>query len=372
MSLHFYEVNDEYSSPIFQATHAQTLGIIGTDTGYETIQRGMADMNLSSKHVVPIKLGQNIDKLRTSDLLAMDALIVYDYNYSDKGSAYRLLSDYLKTGKKIFIDTGVEVKEANSRDLPEVFPMGRSERKPLGKEWEFEIPDSEFSAGIDFSAFDPPIFDKQSWSITYPIEEKDVREGSNILLKNKGKPVLILYEVNSGQVIWSGINLPYHTIRTHNAEEVRFFKVIIEHLLGGTGAIKEPVYEVQFINPQKRQITLQGAKGVLFKEQAYPGWSAWVSSDQYNKNLEIFKAGPAYPGFMYVRLPDSEQKATVTLSYSGSITAWIVSVISAIIVLLIMEEILLKGAILGRFYKSLFRKSLRHLKSWWSKDDADE
>lgn len=370
MSLHYYEVKDEYVSPILSATNAPTLGIIASDTGYEIIIRGLADMNMSSKLVIPIKLGQYIDRLKSSDFAAIDALIVYDYNYSNKGNAYRLLSDYLKKGKKLFIDTGVEVKEATSAELPEIFPMNQSERKPLGKTWDFEAGESELMKDIDLSAFDPPVFNDEAWSIAYPLDKSDLREGSKILLENKGKVVMIDYDVGGGWVLWSGFNLPYHTIRSHNSEEIRFFKKIIEELLGRNSRTEASVYDAQFINPQKRQIVVQKSKGVLFKEQAYDGWHASVN----DRSEKIFKAGPAYPGFMYVKLPDnnSTQKSTITFSYTGSLNSWIVFVVASIFVILIIEEVFLKGLILGRFYKSIFRKSYKHIKTWWSKEDADE
>lgn len=374
MSLHYYEVKDEYVSPILSATNAQTLGIIASDIGYEIIIRGLADMNMSSKQVIPIKLGQYIDKLKTSDFLAMDALIVYDYNYSNKGNAYRLLSDYVKKGKKLFIDTGVEVKEANENEsLPEIFPIDRSERKPLGKTWAFETDNSDLVEGIDFGAFSPPVFNNEGWSISYPPEDTDVREGSSVILKNKGKVVVISYSIGSGEVIWSGINLPYHVIREHTAEEVRFLKNIFDKLLEGTASPEKVVFEAKFINPQHRQITTQGAKGVLFREQAYPGWKANISSESVRKGLTVFKAGPAYPGFIYVRLPQEAtvNKSIVTFSYNGSLKSWIVFMVASALVILIMEETFLKGAILGKFYKSLFRKSHKHIKTWWGKEDED-
>lgn len=372
MWLQYYEVKDEYTSPILSGTNAPTLGIIATDTGYETVVRALADMNSSSKQVIPIKLGQYIDKLKTTDLSAMDALIVYDYNYSNKGNAYRLLSDYLKKGKKIFIDTGVEVKEATSTELPEIFPMNRSERKPLGKTWDFEVGNSELVKDIDFSIFDAPIFNDQAWSITYPLDSADIREGSTILLKNKGKVVMIGYDVGGSQVIWSGINLPYHTIRSHNVEEVRFFKKVIEELLEGNPTTRSgQAYETQFINPQKRQITVAEAKGILFKEQAYPGWRAKVTSDTASRAIKIFKAGPAYPGFMYIRLPDdfSGKRSTTVFSYSGSFTSWAVTIISIVLFVVVIEEALFNGIILGRLRRQVLKKLHLHVKTWWSKED---
>ena len=371
MSLHYYEVKDEYVSPILSATNAQTLGIIASDTGYETIIRSLADMNMSSKLVIPIKLGQYIDQIKSSDFAEIDGLIVYDYNYSNKGNAYRLLNDYVKKGKKIFIDTGVEVKEATSTELPEIFPMNRSERKPLGKTWDFEIGESELMKDIDFTAFDEPIFNNEAWSIAYPFDDSDIREGSTILLKNKGKTVMIDYDVGGGKIIWSGINLPYHTIRSHNVEEVRFFKNIIEKLLNGIPVSSEPTFEAKFINPQKRKIDFQGATGVLFKEQAYPGWSAKVIGSSGSHGIKIFKAGPANPGFMYVRVPAeySQNETNITFAYRGSFVTWFLSIVSFSIVAFLLEEILIGGRILGRLRRLVWKKAHGQVNSWWKRED---
>lgn len=370
--LQYYELKDEYVTPILSATQAKTIGIFASDRGYETIIRGLADMNISSKQLIPIKLGQYIDKLKTSDLSAMDSLIVYDYNYSNKGNAFRLLSDYVKKGRTVFIDTGVEVKEASSTDiLPEIFPIEKTIRKPLGTSWDFEIVDTSLTQGSDFTKFDPPLFDTAAWNISYPPKTEDIRDGTNIILKNHAIPVMISQTIGDGLVIWSGINLPYHTIRSHNAEEVHFFKNIIEKLLEGGSAIEEPTYEARFINPQKRQIAFHGATGVLFKEQSFPGWNAKIKSGNVSRGLKIYKAGPANPGFMYVRVPtEYTQKETIaTFVYSGSFATWFLSIISFLIAVFLLEEIFIGGKIIGRIRRLVWKRVHGQVKSWWGRED---
>ena len=369
--LHYYELKDEFVAPILSATNAKTLGIIASDRGYETVIRGIADMNMSSKQFIPIKLGQYIDKLKTSDVSAMDALIVYDYNYSNKGNAYRLLTDFVKKGKKVFIDTGVEVKEASTPDtLPEIFPIEKTIRKPLGTTWDFEIADKTLTQGANFTKFDPPLFDAAPWNISYPPQKEDIRDGTNIILKNHGIPVMISQTVGDGQVIWSGINLPYHAIRSHNVEEVRFFKNIIEKLLEGA-AIEEPTYEAKFINPQKRQIVFHHATGVLFKEQSFPGWGAKIGFGSPSQGLKIYKVGPANPGFMYVRVPTkyAQKETTIAFTYSGSFTTWFLSIISFLIIVFLLEEILIGGRIIGRLRRLAWKRAHGRVKSWWGRED---
>ncbi len=182
---------------------------------------------------------------------------------------------------------------------------------------------------------------------------------------------MIAYDVAGGQVLWSGMNFPYHVIRNHSEVEVKLLKNILSTILPqAENDIVSQSSEAGFILPQRREIETKGAKGVLFKEQAYPGWRANVDG----RGLKIYKAGPAYPGFMYARLPEEKisQEAKVTFSYNGSWASWILSIIAFILVILILEEVFLKGAVLGRFYKTLFRKSHKRIKSWWVKDEIDE
>ena len=193
---------------------------------------------------------------------------------------------------------------------------------------------------------------------------------TNIILKNHGIPVMISQTVGDGQVIWSGINLPYHAIRSHNVEEVRFFKNIIEKLLEGA-AIEEPTYEAKFINPQKRQIVFHHATGVLFKEQSFPGWGAKIGFGSPSQGLKIYKVGPANPGFMYVRVPTkyAQKETTIAFTYSGSFTTWFLSIISFLIVVFLLEEILIGGRIIGRLRRLAWKRAHGRVKSWWGRED---
>lgn len=374
MTLQYYEVKDEFVSPILTGSNASTVGIVATDSGYETIVRALADMNFSSKQVIPVKLGQYIDKLNMNDLIVMDSLIVYDYNYSDKGNAYSLLNTYLKKGRNIFIDTGVDVKEANANDtLPEVFPIDKSERKSMGLEWKLEAGDPLVTSGIDFSKFDPPIFNDAPWNISYPPATEDIREDTTVILKNQGIPVIMSHNVAAGKVYWSGINLPYHTIRNNNQEELKFFKNILEKLLEGRSNTETPSYEVKFLTPQNREITTKGARGVLFKEQAYPGWTAKLENASTKSKLKVFKVGPAYPGFIYVQLPEElqGQEAKVVFTYSGSSSGFVYMILAIIAVVLLAEEALLGGIIIGRLRRIIWKRANVRINRWWNKEDED-
>lgn len=378
-TLHYYQLRDQYVSPILLATNAPTLGVIATDQGYETVVRGLADMNLGSKEVIPIKLGSDINKLSTSDLTSMDALILYDYTYSNRESAFGRIGDYVGQGKKVFIDSGVEVKESQDNGpLPEIFPIEKTFRKPIGASWNIEMSDERFIEGVDFSQFDPPLFDTAEWKFSHPQELSDVRSNTQIILKNHGIPLMISQRLGEGEVVWSGLNFPYHVIRFHNHQEVQLFKNIITYLMKDapqstfqSNTSAHPAYEASFKSAQKREVRTTGAFGVLFKEQAYPGWIAKAVSGGKNQNLKIFKAGPAYPGFMYVRLPLTGVHTTVTFTYVGSLASWVLSLLSLFVVFALIEEALLGGRILGRLRKAAWKMAYNRTTTWWKKEDEE-
>jgi hypothetical protein len=228
--------------------------------------------------------------------------------------------------------------------------------------------------GVDFSTFDPPLFDDTEWNMSYPKDSRDVRTGSEVILTHRNYPILISQKLGGGVVIWSGINLPYHVSRFHNAQEILFFTNIIKSLLP-TRDTESSIIDsnAQFVSAQKRTITTAHARGVLLKEQNYPGWRATVKNGNSSQSIKIWSGGPAYPGFMYISLPKKfvDSQSTVTFSYWGPAATWFFSILSLITVLYIVENIVLKGVILGNSIRWLLRSINKRMKRWWVKEDEE-
>ncbi|MBI2595321.1 hypothetical protein HYW46_01125 [Candidatus Daviesbacteria bacterium] len=367
--LHYFEFKDELVSPILTATNAPVLCIFGSDQGFGTIIRGLADLNLSSQQVIPLKFGKYLDKISLSDLRLCDAVIIYDYDYQDKAKAFRQISDYVKKGGKVFIDTGGEVKQSEDKGpLPDFFPIDKTYRKPLGRTWEFEVADDPITRDVDFSTFDPPIFDGSEWNLSFPQQPDDVRQNAVILLKNHTKPILVSENIENGFVFWSGMNLPYHIIRNHNTNELVFFKKIIEKLIGSEKPTP-PQSTVKFISAGKRELSTSGARGVLFKEQAYDGWNAVWTENGRNRDLKVYKAGPADPGFIFVRLPAGSGTGKLIFSYNGSGNTWLVTLLSVTLFILILDEVIFGEKLLGGARRWIWRKFHHRLTGWWGRED---
>lgn len=363
-TLHYFRFKDDITSPILAATNASTIGIFGTEGGYESVIRSIAERdNINSRRLIPINLGQKIDKYNLESLNAFDALYLYDYDYADFNKTFSLLDKYVKRGKKIFVETGVEVKQS-SGNLSDLFPVKAVERKGLGREWLLEG-QGQFANGIDFGKFSAPIFDDDEWNISYA-KESDLRTGANAILKHKGNVIMASQKIGAGEVFWSGMNLAYHISRNHNQEEAKFF----DNMLGTIVDISSkplPNSQVNFVNANKRLITFEKARGILFKEQAYDGWQAKYLSGG-SGGLKIYKAGPAYPGYMYMPLQKGES-GKVEINFSGSLAHRIQIYVTLAVVVLIVDEVVLSGLVLGRARRWAWSFARKRTKGWWEKED---
>lgn len=373
-TLHYYEFKDEYVTPVLLSINTPTLGIVASEDGYNTILRALADAGLGLRQVVPLNLGQNLDKINPDLLKAADALVIYDYAYNNRNSVFTTLTSYVKQGKNLLIDSGVETKEANDRDLPEIFPLKNSQRKPLGKDWDLAFLNQDFL--VDASKFDLPMFDEAEWNFSYPPGAGDLRDKSEVLITNHNRPVLINQKSGKGQVYWSGMNFPYHVIRFHNTEEIKLFTIIINKLLPVQSSPNLfPESSTVFYNSQKRAITSKGGRGILFKEQAYPGWQASLDytgkTGHKSQSLPIYRSGPSYPGFIYVRIPDNliEKPITMQFNYRGSLLNWFLVLLTFATAIFIIENSVLKGKLWGRFAIRLVLKMRSYVSKWWEKED---
>ncbi len=366
VTFNFYEIKGELTSPILASVNTSALGIFASENGYETVVRSIAERNnLNSQKIVPVNLGRTIDSISLSDLKNFDALYLYDYSYKNDGKAFKMLTDYVRAGKKIILDTGVESKQSEG-ELPELFPVKRAERRGQGKEWDLQNTQGILGQNVDFSKFAPPVFDGDEWKISYANPD-DLRSGANIFLTNHGKIIGAKQKMGSGEVIWVGMNLAYHLSRNHVGDEAIFFQNILSDAVdlnqkaGGQ-------FQAKFVNSNRREIITSGSKAILFKEQAYAGWHANFEQNGKSSKLKIYKAGPAYPGYMYIPLTTAGD-AKVVLVYSGSKLAQILVAVSIITALIIFEEFFFFGKTLGAGRRFAWKHAKRGVGKWWERED---
>lgn len=374
--LHYFKVKDEHTSNILSATNAPAVLVFSQFADYEDFLRIIASQNINSKKLIPINAGPFIDDFSLEQLKQFDAVFLQNYSYHNKNKAFDLLEKYVIEGGKVFIDTDSEVKEANSNSLPDIFPINSLERLEMGTEW---VMNSVSSASgilkdVNTSKFGPLIFNGNEWKIT-TTEDRKLRKGSKVILRHKGKPVLIERDLGKGKVVWSGFNLFYHYNQYKVDDEARLLINILNQF---TSIQTNPpvVSEAKWIKPEKVIISTNAKpRGILFKEQGYEGWQARVTSDgneqlQGNKKLPIYLAGPSYPGFMYVSTKDlSNKPLTLEFNYTDKGSFWRISLISLITILELLDQIIFKGVVTRLLLGPVLRLAKSKMKGWWEKED---
>lgn len=370
-TLHYFKIRDELTSPVLYPSKAPATLVFADKAGYEDLMRVLAASNLNSKYLIPVNGGKFIDDFTEKELSHFRAVILHNYSYHNKKKAFEMLSNFLRQGGKIFVDTGAESKESTSPELPEIFPIKSVKREGLGKTWEFESKEDELTKNVDFNQFGPPIFGQDEWKLAYAPSQASVRDDTTVILKQKGKPILIKQSYGTGEVIWSGLNLLYHINQYKSQSETTLFTNIVKEL---TPVERHEIVPAQasWYTPEKVILTSQNsATGVLFKEQDYDGWTARLISKN-GKKLPIYKVGPTFPGFMYVPLENTkDSQVKVEFQYSGEMIAYFVFFIQILTVIYLLERVLLNGKLFGTRINFLVGKTTKRVKFWWEKEEEE-
>ena len=383
--LTYYEVKDNLVSPITHTTNATTIGVIGAVDAYRTLLRDLAAVNLNSRKVIPLQLGQFIDDVPYQSLKDMDAVILYAYDYKNHGKVWGELEKYVKEGGKVLIETGSDVKQTDSvnlpggfpKELPKIFPIAKTKKEEMGLTWQLSG-ESKETEGINLEAFGPPILDDKPVSLSLPDSTDDLKEGARVILSNKAIPLIVSWEYGEGEVIWSGMNLPYHITTHKNPEEAKFFKNLLGDLIT-TDEVEYSEYKVERKSASKMIIDGSQAKGVFFREQDFPVWEAKIKSnikDQpfdlaQGKKLNIYRAGPTYPGFMYVIIPKDmrDREFKVVFSYHGDFWSYFWQILSFLTILVLVDRIFLKSCLVIPILNRIWTPLTGRIGGWWERGE---
>lgn len=344
-SMRIRMVRPEIAGPIVSATNAPTLLVIGDDEAYESIVRALALADIGPQKLIPLRGPRKIDDVDIQKLSGFSAIALYNYGYKDVRQAFDMLEDYVRRGGGVFVDTGSLVRESNDGVLPGLFPISKTQRDPLGSTWALNAPITKAFGAIDVSGFSPPVYGEGAWALSYAPDEQEIRPWAELVLTQKGRPIMVAGALDRGRVVWSGMNLPYHIVSNANLAEALLLSNIVKWI-GPPGASAVSEHTVERPVPESISVKGTGFKGVLFKETAFGGWGAKAQTNRGSTDLTIYRAGP---DFMYVPVPRSVSDAggliTVHLHYSGQVGDWALLAISLLTILLSLDYALVGGRV---------------------------
>lgn len=360
--LNFYRFKDELVSPVLSSTVTPLVLIVSDDTTYEHFTKILSYENINSQKVIPLRKSEYLDDFSPDELKQFSAIFAYNYKYKNRDRAYKNLEGYVKNGGKLFIDTGFDFQDSDSRGLPELFPFQGSQRGQLSDKWNLEFGSDEITDGLTQKDFGPPVYDKYPWKFTFPAGE--LKEGVKVLLKNQQKPILTSYQIGSGTVVWSGMNLPYHIVSSEGKKERQLLIATLNKFIPLT--VNRPLLgEANFISPKKIEFNTTEGKGVLLRQERYKNWKVTVNGE----NVDTYMAGPAYPGFIYVPLTNQQGPYKITFTFKGDFRYYWIWFIVLLTYIVVIDYVLLKSVLfgkIGRFIKLNLSKKISH---WWEREE---
>jgi hypothetical protein len=316
-------------TPILQATNTETVLAIGAPVSHEIFIRSLSVSNYNSQKAIPLAGKEFVDSYSLEELERFDALFLYSYQYRDKEKAFELLSSYVEGGGRLFWETHGSPDEVG--ELPAPAPVSRVGKGALDASWDID-PESVIGQDIDVEDFNATSYEGGPWGIS-AAKQDDLRGWARPILEQEGQVLLAGGEYGQGRVVWSGFNFPYHmTYGQKNLEEAALFQQALQWLFGDESRAA-PSYQAEFVNPEKRVVTLDsGANGVLFKESYFPQWKARFVTKEGTQSLPIYQAGP---GMMYVPL-DGDSSGRVIFEYKRAwyeTAGWVITILSGLAIL---------------------------------------
>ncbi|OGD91583.1 hypothetical protein A3D81_00540 [Candidatus Curtissbacteria bacterium RIFCSPHIGHO2_02_FULL_40_17] len=363
--MNYYKVREELVSPILSANNATPILLIGDSSAYDTTYRYLGMRNLNSQKIIVATRSKYIDDYSANELAKFDLVVLYRYDYHRGSRAWKLIGEYLKGGGKVYIDTGPDVKESASGNLPEYFPFAKTVRDDIGSGWNAQVGDETVAKGVDFAKFSPLLFDGGVWNVSHPENDADIYTGTRVILKNNGKVVAASVDVQSGKLIWTGFNLPYHVIRDYNEDEANFLTNILSSL---TDLSEKKVGDASYkwFSPEKREVQTNGARAVLFKEEAFPNW---LAKSENGQKLQVYKAGPTSPGYIYVPFSGDLKPQQVTFYFKNELKWWIYHLVSAATLVFLLDKILTNGFFLVKPSSKILLLILKPTARWWQREE---
>ncbi len=366
--LKYFKFKDELVSPILSVNNSPVVLCACDWSAYESLTKVLAMNNLNSNYLMTVYWPGKIEELSQKELAGFDLVILANYKYGNRDKAFGELSEYLKNGGKALVDTGGEVPESKGGNLPEPLPFASAEREGLGKIWELEVKDPGLTENVDMEKFSPPTYNADEWSFSHP--SQGLRQGAEVLVTQKGQPILTRAQVGQGKVIWSGMNLAYHVQVNTNAEESKLYVNLLKQLIELEDHKWEPG-RPKFVSDRVVEFGVDNlGKGVMFKNQFWDGWVVKVNG----KRVKAYAAGPTYPGFVYVPLLSHQSSAIsgqplmVRFEYWGQWWWYVTWLLTWAAGLVLVDLIVSKGWVVGGRVTRGVKKLGKWVGGWWEKE----
>lgn len=355
----WFQLSTKKFTPIVDPTNTKPLLFVGDDKGYQSFLRILASNDLSSKVLIPVKGPEKIGDLNKQELRSFPILVLYGYKDKDFGK----LENYIKDGGKVFIETGSLNYQLNGKTSP-IFPIDSISQQLVLNDSSWAIKDKDGLEGIDSSKFAPLAFKGRPWKLSTS-QESELRSWAKAELLVDKKVVIAKGKLGQGEIIWSGLNLPFHIIDKNNFEESRLFASLLKSLLDDKNQV-ESEYQLKRPKPNLVEVTGKNFRGVYFKENYHPGWQAFAES----KKLKVYRAGL---DFMYIPTSDPNLRIEFKGPTINLVLVYLtgLSALLTLVMLIYPRVIYLIAVYLSKILGGRSKKIASKINTWWKRDEEE-
>jgi hypothetical protein len=355
---------------------------------YDQIYRLAGHGVLPFEETLLVRGRGKVDSYSQEELSRFDVLLLDGYGYDNFGRANVLLSEYVKSGGGVFIDTGWEYEvpdwETQERGQPlEMIPVEKLSWKDLGKISNYALTESNLSQDVDTKQFAPLAYGDQPWSVS-TAERTEIKDWASPVLGTGNNLLVVQGRLGQGKVVWSGMNLVAHAKQGDSFywEEIKLLVNMFAWLTEGgvsqnwaVSYLRQSPDEVEFtINED-----LPTGGWLLWKEARHPDFQARLSNN--SSSLPVYRAGP---GMTLIRVPQVTRGDKISYEYHQPLIEIVVKIISLVTLILLLPLIVIDGfwrkrSILARLTNwqveildYLIFRVWKLPFQWWKKDDHEE
>jgi len=179
--------------------------------------------------------------------------------------------------------------------MPPPIPVARTYRTAVKDDWGFRIEGHKLTVNITNNTFSPPIYEGGPWGVSVS-KIDDLRNNATPLLISGDKVLAVYSRYGEGEVVWSGMNLPYHSLAYQNTGEADFMRRLV------MGERKPITLPAEMMRRSATSIIFKNvpeARGIIFRERYISNLVfSWRAYDREG-SLNVFMMGP---GFNYIVL----------------------------------------------------------------------
>lgn len=320
-----YEVVD-FDSSLVETTEGRNLVLfIGEE--FEYAEYFFLSVSVTNPlDILLVYGGKFLEDLDQNLLKHFNVIYMSGILYRDKATFMSMLSQYVKSGGGLILDTGKQ----DESDIPEVSPVSSVAIKDSVSNLTIENP-SEVTSNIDLHSLSAKLRSKKS-IICYASR---IRDGAVILLRDEESPILVYWKNGRGKVLWSGLKLPYLAMLHDDIQIsemlVRMIRYVSSPTLTGHATVDFDLgIDSIYIDVKEASKNT----GIWVKMTYDPSWTALAMGKNIEtKTLKILEAGPK----MMLVFPEVAGNIQIVLNYEKSLARQVgeVAAIAGVIVIFI-------------------------------------